>query len=85
VLLPLAHVLGETAAQQPHNRTTCGGTDDGSFDQSGSVFTIAPRISVVSSPSNAREPASISSSTQPNAQMSVRRSTALPFACSGDM
>ena len=40
---------------------------------------------VTSSPRNAGRPLSISYSTQPNAQMSVRRSTALPLACSGLM
>ncbi len=30
-------------------------------------------------------PVSISTSTTPNAQMSARRSTGLPLACSGDM
>ena len=42
-------------------------------------------VSVTVSPSNARRPVSISNSTQPNAQMSVRLSTACPRACSGLM
>ena len=41
--------------------------------------------SVIVSPSNACRAVSISKSTQPNAQMSVRESTSLPRACSGDM
>ena len=36
-------------------------------------------------PSKARRPVSISNTTQPNAQMSVRRSTGAPRACSGLM
>ena len=40
---------------------------------------------MTSSPSKARFPESISKSTHPNAKISVRRSTARPFACSGDI
>ena len=64
---------------------TNGGTDDGNALQSGSRSRIAAMVSVVVSPPKARRPVSISKSTQPNAQMSVRLSTALPRACSGDM
>ena len=39
----------------------------------------------MSSPSKARRPVSISYSTQPNAQMSLRLSASRPFACSGDI
>ena len=42
-------------------------------------------MSEIVSPSNALRPESISYSTAPKAQTSVRRSTALPRACSGDM
>jgi hypothetical protein len=42
-------------------------------------------ISVTSSPPNARRPTNISNSTQPNDHTSVRSSTGLPLACSGDM
>jgi len=42
-------------------------------------------VSLTSSPSNARVPVSISYSTDPNAQISARLSTALPFDCSGAM
>ena len=42
-------------------------------------------VSLTSSPSNGRLPVSISYSTQPNAQMSLRLSASRPFACSGDM
>ena len=40
---------------------------------------------MTSSPRKARRPVSASYSTQPNAHMSARRSTARPRACSGDM
>ena len=65
-------------------RTGCG-TSDGSASQFGSRRTTAPSTSVMSSPSKARRPVSISYSTQPNAQMSLRLSASRPFACSGDM
>ena len=42
-------------------------------------------MSEIVSPSNALRPDSISNSTAPKAQTSVRRSTTLPRACSGDM
>ena len=42
-------------------------------------------VSDTVSPANATRPASISKSTQPNAQMSLRLSTARPRACSGLM
>ena len=54
-----------------------------SASQAGSSRTTAPSTSVTSSPSKARRPVSISYSTQPNAQMSLRLSTACPCACSG--
>ena len=57
----------------------------GQSDQSGSFVTTAASTSVVVSPSNALFPLNISYSTHPKAQMSARRSTAFPFACSGLM
>ena len=57
----------------------------GSRAQSGSFINTAASMSDTSSPSKARRPVSISKSTQPKAQMSVRLSTALPRACSGLM
>ena len=42
-------------------------------------------VSAIVSPENAARPVSISNSTHPNAQMSVRLSTGLPRACSGLM
>ena len=61
------------------------GVGVGSFVQSGSRSRITAIVSDVVSPPNARRPVSISYSTHPKAQMSVRLSTALPRACSGDM
>ena len=63
----------------------CGGTSDGSTAQLGVDFTTEAIVSVTSSPSNARLPASISNNTAPNAHTSVRLSTGRPRACSGDM
>src|SRR5207247_6356052 len=71
--------------QQRIMRSTCAGDEAGTAVQSGSLSRIAATESVVVSPGNARRPASISYTTQPNAQMSVRLSTVLPRACSGDM
>jgi hypothetical protein len=53
----------------------------------GSAFHGGPRSMIAASVSaaNALRPLSISYSTQPNAQMSVRLSTARPRACSGLM
>jgi hypothetical protein len=42
-------------------------------------------ISAAVSPVNSCFPLSISNNTTPNAQMSARRSTVLPLACSGAM
>ena len=61
------------------------GTRAGNALQSGSLLSTATITSVTSSPSNGRFPVSISNSTQPKAQMSLRLSAGLPFACSGDM
>ena len=46
-------------------------------------FTTAARTSVIVSPRNSWSPVSISKSTQPNAQTSLRLSAARPLACSG--
>ena len=62
-----------------------GGISEGSADQSGSIFSTFASVSLTSSPSNGRRPVSISYSTQPKAQMSLRLSASRPFACSGAM
>ena len=64
---------------------TAPGTPVGTALQSGSDLMTLASIPATSSPSNGRRPASISYSTQPNAQMSARLSTARPRACSGAM
>ena len=64
--------FSKAALQQPANG---GGVAAGSAVQSGSRSRIAAIVSVIVSPANARRPVSISYSTQPNAQMSVRLST----------
>ena len=60
------------------NATTLGGASGERAVQSGSCPRMAARQSVTVSPSNALRPVSISYSTQPNAQMSVRLSTGEP-------
>ena len=51
----------------------------------GSADAIAASTISAVVPANARCPASIWSSTQPNAKMSARSSPSLPFNCSGEM
>jgi hypothetical protein len=57
----------------------------GSAFHRGSSFSTLANVVETSSPSNVRTPVNISYNTAPNAQMSARRSTALPRACSGAM
>ena len=57
----------------------------GSSFQSGSALMISASVSVTLSPLNAILPANISNRTHPKPQMSARRSTGRPFACSGGM
>ena len=66
-----------------NKRADRAGRSDGSAFQSGSLLSTAASVSETSSPSNARLPVSISKSTQPNAQTSLRLSAGRPFACSG--
>lgn len=77
--------FGSFLRQRMSNRRSAAGVSAGNSDQSGSLVTTATIRSVVSSPSNARRPVSISYRTTPNAQMSARRSTTRPRACSGAM
>lgn len=51
----------------------------------GCTYTVACRISTTVRPTNAGRPASISNSTAPAANKSVRAPTASPRACSGAM
>jgi hypothetical protein len=62
-----------------------GGTSGGSRVQSGSLLMTLASVSPMSSPSKGLRPVSISNSTQPNAQTSLRLSADRPFACSGLM
>src|ERR1041385_6288929 len=71
--------------QRRNSDATAGGGSGGNALQSGSPFKTLASISVTVSPSNAFFPVSSSYRTQPNAQMSLRLSTGLPRACSGDM
>ena len=69
-----------------HRRSSlriAGGVLSGSSDQSGSPSGTAASVSVTVAAANATRPVSISYTTQPNAQMSARRSTGFPRACSG--
>ena len=51
----------------------------------GSADTTADSVSWRDAPANARRPVSISYSTDPKLKTSLRASTVLPVACSGDM
>ena len=62
---------------------TAVGTATGNALHSGSRSRMPEIVSDTVSPGNAGLPVSISYSTQPNAQMSARRSTGFPRACSG--
>ena len=79
----LARILFETALAAILELRA--GTDDGSTDQGGSRSSVAAMVSDAVGPANGDWPLSISNSTHPNAQMSVRLSTASPRACSGLM
>ena len=57
----------------------------GKRSQRGSRVSTCAIVSETSSPAKVRVPVSISYSTHPNAQMSLRLSAGFPFACSGDM
>jgi len=50
-----------------------------------SFIITAASVSEIVSPLNTRRPASISKITTPKDQISARRSTGLPLACSGLM
>ena len=65
--------------------TAMAGSDAGSAAQSGSRSRIRAITSDAVSPGTARRPLTHSYTTQPNDQMSVRRSTGLPRDCSGLM
>ena len=71
-----------------HRRSTRrigAGVLGGSVPQSGSARNTAASTCETVSPVNTGLPVSISRSTTPNDQMSLRLSAILPAACSGDM
>jgi hypothetical protein len=66
-------------------RRTAAGVREGNAVQSGSVLSTPARMSDTVSPPKRLRPTSISYSSTPKDQTSVRRSTGLPRACSGLM
>ena len=73
-------------SRHPRSRATrAGDTVAGNAVQSGSPRSTAASVSEMPSPSNARRPVTISKSTHPKAQTSLRLSAARPLACSGLM
>ena len=83
--IPCNRCLRSLTSMRPSNRRTCPGVVAGSARQSGSSFTTAANVSPTVAALNARLAVSISNSTMPNENTSLRRSTGLPTACSGDM
>ena len=78
-----ARILAQAALEERADRR---GVSAGSADQSGSRSRMRAKVSDDRVARRTRGgPASISNSTHPNAQMSVRLSTACPRACSGLM
>ena len=70
--------LGSFARHRRRNDARSAGTSPGSASHTGSRCSTSAKVSGTSSPSKGRRPVSISYSTQPNAQMSARLSTAGP-------
>ncbi len=77
--------FGSFFRQRWRRARTGFGVVAGSRFQSGSALMISASVSVTLSPLNAMVPANISKRTHPKPQMSARRSTGRPFACSGGM
>ena len=71
--------------QRSRTLRTLDGVSGGSCIKSGSLWITAPRMSVIVSPLNAFRPVRHSYRTEAKANTSVLLSTAVPFACSGDM
>ena len=76
---------GSRSRQRRRRRRAAGGVAAGRRSHATSLRSTAASTSDVVSPRKSRVPVSISNRMTPNAQMSVRRSTACPRACSGDM
>ncbi len=83
--MALSRRRGSFSRQRRSRRRRGRGRSAGSASQSTSSLITLASVTEMSSPSKARRPVSISYSTTPKAQMSARRSTALPRACSGAM
>ena len=77
--------FGSFSRQRHSTVLMAGGTSSDSVLTLTSDFITDASVSDTSSPWKARRPVSISNSTHPNAQMSVRLSTVFPRACSGDI
>ncbi len=76
---------GSFSKQRRSRRRMGGGVLAGSSRHSGSDFRTAARVSDTVSPAKSCLPVSNSNRTTPKAQMSARRSTGRPLACSGLM
>jgi hypothetical protein len=77
--------FGLRSRQRRSSRRIAGGTPAAARRGRSRRISTPASVSGTESPANSRRPVSISKSTTPNAQMSARLSTALPFACSGLM
>ena len=76
---------GFRSKQRSSRRRSPGGTSAGTASRSISLLSTPASVSATVSLAKSRAPVSISCRTTPNAQMSARRSTFWPLACSGDM
>jgi hypothetical protein len=81
LLIWLNRWRGSLTRHSCNSRRTLAGT----ASRSGSFVSTAASVSDTVALSNNRRPVSISYSTTPKAQMSARRSTFCPRACSGAM
>ena len=77
--------FGSRSRQRATSSRTRRGTSPGNCDRSIGFDSTPETTSATDSPSNNRRPLSISKRTTPKAQMSARRSTGRPRACSGAM
>jgi hypothetical protein len=83
--MALSRHFGSFSRQRRSRRRIGAGRSAGSACQFTSSLITLASVTEMSSPWNARRPESISYNTAPNAQISARRSTAFPRACSGAM
>lgn len=80
-----SRALTSRSRQRAMSARITGGVEAGSAEKSMSARNTAAIVSLIVSALNNCRPVSISYNTTPNAQMSARRSTGRPLACSGDM